>query len=676
MSNSNELNKIQDTTEVVEQIDSQNIITKNLPCEEEIGTQNGTQNKQITQNQTIDKDNPKGFPLWLNPTPKTSIAEAYNKIHASYKRFKIIVPEGVITGSPYVHCPECLSTRKNKEQPSLQIHIMDGSWICHHCGYCGDVHVGMARKKNPTLWLPLHWRKPSLPLKENLTPKMISWFKARGISTQTLERHHICAGNAYIPAKEAISPCMLFPYFINGVPVNVKIRDSKKNLHLEKGCEPTFYALENINQDATIITEEELDTLSLEEAGFLNTIGIPYVPTSKTEAYEDNFEYLLNAEEQLQNIKKIYLAFSNTEAGRKAEEELARRLGKERCWQVRWNPDRTDANDVLIKDGKEAIITAINNAKAYPIKGIFEASDVYERIDTLYYYGLPRGALTGWPTLDEHYTVKEGQWTLVTGIPGHGKSNFLDAMLVNVAEHQKWRFGMFSPENQPIERHFANLMEKYADAPFSFGPTERMSVEQRDQAKLWVNEHFYVILPDDEEGNWSIDGILALAKALVFRKGIKGLVIDPWNELDHTRQSGLSETEHVSQALTKIRQFARSHGVHIWVVAHPAKLYKDADGKYPVPTPYDVAGSAHWNNKADNALSVWRNRGGKDEEVSDVHIQKIRFKEVGRVGRVSLRYDKRTGRFIDDIDQAKREQALEKMQELPTAELRIFGAKK
>ena len=134
----------------------------------------------------------------------------------------------------------------------------------------------------------------------------------------------------------------------------------------------------------------------------------------------------------------------------------------------------------------------------------------------------------------------------------------------------------------------------------------------------------------------------------------------------------MTETEHISQALTKIRQFARSHSVHVWVVAHPAKLYKDNDGRYPVPTPYDVSGSSHWNNKADNAITVWRNRGGKDEVIADVHVQKIRFKEVGRVGVVALRYNPNTGRFLDDIDQAKRESAREKGLELTTDEQRIF----
>lgn len=123
-------------------------------------------------------------------------------------------------------------------------------------------------------------------------------------------------------------------------------------------------------------------------------------------------------------------------------------------------------------------------------------------------------------------------------------------------------------------------------------------------------------------------------------------MIDPWNELEHTRPQGLSETEHISQVLGKIRRFAHAHGVHIWLVAHPTKLAKDREGGYPVPTPYDVSGSAHFRNKADMALSVWRDVTNEDAP-TQMHIQKVRFRESGQIGMVSLYFDKVTGRYSD-----------------------------
>jgi twinkle protein len=127
-------------------------------------------------------------------------------------------------------------------------------------------------------------------------------------------------------------------------------------------------------------------------------------------------------------------------------------------------------------------------------------------------------------------------------------------------------------------------------------------------------------------------------------------VVDPWNELDHQRPAGLTETEYISQSLTKIRYFARKHGVHVWVVAHPAKLEKDGKGNYPVVRPYDISGSAHWYNKADNCISVWRNLQETKDPVQ-VHVQKIRFKSIGRIGRVLFDYDITTGRYKESLNQ-------------------------
>ena len=95
-----------------------------------------------------------------------------------------------------------------------------------------------------------------------------------------------------------------------------------------------------------------------------------------------------------------------------------------------------------------------------------------------------------------------------------------------------------------------------------------------------------------------------------------------------------------------------------------------ADGKYPVPTPYSVAGGAHWRNKADNSITVYRNVGEEDDDISDIHIQKIRFKEIGQVGMISLRGDRLSGQYYDDIDQEKRKQSIASGKVLSSTELR------
>ena len=163
----------------------------------------------------------------------------------------------------------------------------------------------------------------------------------------------------------------------------------------------------------------------------------------------------------------------------------------------------------------------------------------------------------------------------------------------------------------------------------------------------WLQQHYFWILPELDE-SWSLDAILNKAKTLIFRHGINGLIIDPWNEIEHFRPNNLSETEYISMALSKIRRFARVYNVHVWVVAHPAKIRKDPKtGNYPVPTPYDISGSAHWRNKADNCITVFRNFKEKAKDHVDIYIQKIRFKEIGRIGDLTLRYDTKDSNYFE-----------------------------
>jgi twinkle protein len=128
--------------------------------------------------------------------------------------------------------------------------------------------------------------------------------------------------------------------------------------------------------------------------------------------------------------------------------------------------------------------------------------------------------------------------------------------------------------------------------------------------------------------------------------------MDPWNELEHERPSHMNETDYISDCLSKIRHFCKRHNIHIWVVAHPTKLQKATtkEGKeqYPVPTPYDVSGSSHWRNKAFNCLSIYRDPASSDNTV-EIHVQKIKYKKNGRVGKATLFYDRLTGRYSDPV---------------------------
>ncbi len=269
---------------------------------------------------------------------------------------------------------------------------------------------------------------------------------------------------------------------------------------------------------------------------------------------------------------------------------------------------------------------------------IVHVNSVWNDVLSLHSEGKKRGLSTGWFSLDENFTVRPGDLTVGTGIPGAGKSSFFDNLAVNMASNHNWTTLYFSAENFPIQNHLANLLEIYHGLPFNPGPHYRMDAYHISEAKEFFEKHFVFLDPQ----NPSVDRLLFLAKHILRERKIDQFIIDPWNQLSHDFGS-ISETQYIAKALAKIRRFARQHHIHVVIVAHPMKLQKEKGAKdYPVPTLYDIAGSAHFRNMADNGIVLWREHHSNDVQI---HIQKVRFREVGQLGMKFLRYDRITGRF-------------------------------
>jgi len=545
------------------------------------------------------------------------------------------------TGEMYATCPACSHTRKKKNVKCLSANGDKLTWTCHHCGWAGTLKEGVEHKGDPFQWSQRRYRKPEYRPATSLPREIVEWFRDRGITEQTLARNKIGYEPVYMPQIEDHAAAIRFPFFRKGEVVNVKSRTLDKNFRLETNAERIFYGMDDVTGDTAIIVEGEIDKLSIEEAGFKNCVSVPDgAPAPNAKDYTSKFSFLEGCETFLSGIKTFILAVDNDEPGQKLEEELARRLGKHRCKRVRWPAGCKDANDVLVKHGRQELAGRIQGARDYPIEGIFEVSDIAPQIDALYRDGGTPGELTGWDHVDEYYTVRPGEFTVMTGIPGHGKSEWLDALMINLAMGASWSFAVFSPENQPLERHFVKLAEKVTEKPFFPGYHERISASELQIAKGFLQHFFTFVLPPEDK--LTVDCILELCQHVILKKGVKGIVIDPWNEIDHSRPASLTETEYISYCLTRIRRFARQYAAHVWLVAHPTKLRKLDNGKYPVPTPYDISGSAAWRNKADNCITIYRHIESRNVEL---HIQKIRFKDVGKIGMVTLEYDTVTGRY-------------------------------
>jgi twinkle protein len=536
-----------------------------------------------------------------------------------------------------VPCPQCSPHRKKKNYPCLNVNTDKGVWNCWHCSWSGTLKAGQDQPPQMTKV----WRKPEwVQGGSGLPQKVVEWFEKRGITETVLKRNQIDYGTVYMPQIEEEVSAIKFPYFRGSEVVNIKYRDGQKNFRMHGGAERILYGLNDI-EERTIWVEGEIDKLSVEMAGYTRCVSVPDgAPAPETRNYSNKFDYLDCPE--LDKVKTHILAVDNDEAGRKLEDELARRLGQENCLRVTWPEGCKDANEVLVVHGWGKLQACIEAAQPFPIVGAFDVDDYAAELDSMYEHGLPPGLTTGWPDLDKHYTVSPGFLTIVTGVPGHGKSEWLDGLAINLAALHGWGFGVYSPENHPVALHITKLAEKYTGKPFQPGPVPRMSKSEFDLARAWLNRMVHFIGPETP----TLDAILITAEQLVKRHGIRGLILDPWNEIEHGRPEGSSETEYISKSLSKLRAFGRARGVHIWLVAHPKNLQKERDGSVPVPSMYDISGSAHWRNKADFGICVWRDVANERAPV-EIHIQKVRHKHLGRVGLVELGHDRVTGRYMD-----------------------------
>jgi twinkle protein len=243
---------------------------------------------------------------------------------------------------------------------------------------------------------------------------------------------------------------------------------------------------------------------------------------------------------------------------------------------------------------------------------------------------------------------------LLTGIPSSGKSTWLDNVMINSIKMYGYKWAVFSPESHPVELHMKQLVEIYTESNFHGrwhgGRTTEAEVIETIEA---LSDKLYMMTPTAE--NLPIEKILELAEYLVENYGVNSIVLDPYNEFSHTRPAHMSETEYVSRFLGDIRRFINKHKVMFWIVAHPTKMKKEevsfCDGTYgldyPIPTAYDIAGSANFYNKPDNIVTVHRDKdpSRNPENLVTIAVQKVRRKTTGKLGNYMLKFEYKYGTY-------------------------------
>lgn len=476
----------------------------------------------------------------------------------------------------------------------------------------------------------------------SIHPRHKEWISARGIDPNLAEQLGIVTTN------DGSGYWLSVPYSQAGVVINHKHRlTSEKRHRMDAGAPLLWWNIDCLIDERcqdpaypVVITEGEWDALAAMQAGRMFVLSVPNGAPSK--ASDDGaidpvndaerFRFLHTSAPITDKVARFIIATDNDEPGLILAWELVRRLGAERCMFVTYPDGCKDLNDVLLAHGEGGLATVLSAARPYPIKGLARVSEFpdpapYEPIGTQI------------PEIHDALPVVPGTFCVVTGYAGQGKTSFIMAVVANMMKQGlNVALGSFETAVRPIlqnklRAHLRNCSDK-----------DTLAGNNRIVDEIIENQ-FVVIAqqPNNDDADMTLDEVLELARIAVIRDGVKMVILDPWNEVEHKKRPDESETDYTGRAIRMMKRFARQYQVALWLVAHPRKPVMDR-GSVKAPTLYDISGSANFANKADYGVVI--HRPNRDSNLVDVHVTKVRMGLPGHMGSYRLDWEWQTSRYL------------------------------
>lgn len=477
-------------------------------------------------------------------------------------------------------CPFCES---QTDKWKFYLNIDEGTYYCHrqnNCGVSGSFrqllqHFGEheGQKYDP----------PDVK-NSDVSDKILKYFKKRGIDKEIIQSHNISTSD-----KGQIA----FEYYEDGELVLVKYRNfgkgKDKRYWQEGGGKPVLWELDYCDTDLPLkITEGEIDKLALHQAGIQNVVSIPFG--------SNNFEWVENNWEKLDEFEEIIICPDNDDAGEKFADECIKRLGEWRCKIAK--PTWPDINHELFKEGEEGLKELINNAS-------YKEDDSWlqlHEIDEIDPAKIPT-TKSSIPKLNKFLRgYREGELTIWTGINGSGKSTLLLQEAIYAAS-EGTKVAVITGENKPGKtRYIFSLqlagpdnidakMDTIRDELTYYVPGEKYK-------KLldWARGKLFVY---KNERGLEVDKIKRKAEEAVKRYGCKMIIIDNLMKVNY-QCSYQEKYNQQAQFVNDMKDFAMKYDCHVHIVAHPRKP------KDTIVTKEDVAGLYEITNLADNVMCVHR----------------------------------------------------------------------
>ena len=534
-------------------------------------------------------------------------------------------------------CPYCHGDGHDKE--SFSINLDNGTFKCFResCGRQGhlvqmarDFHYPLAFEDNR----PRKYRElPQKPLKVN--EAAVRYMDSRGISREVTEKYRLTT-------RKDNPDVLVFPFydennilrFIKYRKCNfLKGRDKNKEW-CETDTMPILFGMNHCQGfDYLVITEGQIDSLSVAESGFKNAVSVP--------TGARGFTWLENCWDWVNRFKEVTV-FGDCENGHiTLADELSRRLS---CPVKVVREDdylgEKDANDILRKYGTQAVAQAVTNAVIQPVNHVKRLAEV-EAVDLM---SLPK-ICTGINSLDKIIGgLYFGQVVLLTGKRGEGKSTLMSQLM---AESINQDYRVFAYSGELPDYHFKRWLDLQIAGPENIATTynrfsdpvytleknivEKMNAWYFDKAFIYDNNS----LGDGDE----YENLLETIEKAVCRFGIKLVCVD---NLMTAIDVDSSDNQYIQQSkfVRSLKQLAVKHDVAILLVAHPKKTQGIVDDND------SVSGSADITNRVDVVLSYSKNA---DEQPSGGKLLVLKNRMTGKLttknNAIGLSYDEKSKRI-------------------------------
>ena len=520
-------------------------------------------------------------------------------------------------------CPYCHGGRNN-DKNTFSINLTTGLFNCQRasCNAHGsmitlasDFDLSLGRDADEYYRIkPGHFRTIKKQLSEDdVTDTAITYLTGRDIPEAIVKQYRITSQKEHpdilvFPFYEPDGQRISFIKYRNTAP-----KEGQSKEWCEANCKPILFGMDQCSmEDKTLImTEGQIDTLSVVAAGYRNCVS---VPTGK-----NGFTWVPHCWDWLQTFDRLII-FGDHEHGSITLLEPMQGRFQGQVLHVREEDyrDCKDANDILRKYGVDGIRQCIENAERVPDPTIVPLSKV-KNPDWSTMKFIP----TGFDKLDRTIGgLYMGGLFLITGERGNGKSTFASQLLARALRLGETIYA-YSGElpayqfKQWINRQLSSLNGL---EPILINGRTDFDLTKGMQEKLerFYGERAYLYCADDldYESTEDVSVIHSVEKAIK-QYGCTVVLVD--NLMSALNDPGSDINWAQTAFVKKLANMARLYNVCVILLAHPRK--SNVEGRELSSD--DIMGSGNITNLATTVLAYGMPKqqfyeGGRPDRVISV----------------------------------------------------------